>query len=88
MSFIPFITANGEVLTTMYIIKGEPRKKLPPDCLVFDTPQRRKAKEPRRSWERYVATNESGWMTGELWLKAMKKLVEVMKSRRGDSSAI
>ena len=88
VSFIPFITANGEVLTTMYIIKGEPRKKLPPDCLVFDAPQRRKAKEPRRSWERYVATNESGWMTGELWLKALKKLVEVMKSRRGDSSAI
>ena len=63
VSFIPFVSATGEVWLSLYIIRGNQLKRDRDGLLAFDFPQADPDREPRRSWTRWYTVNSKGFMT-------------------------
>ena len=81
VTFLPFVTAAGEVVAVFYVLQG---KQVGEDMLRVDmpmpteddTPNTRARRRREASWPRYFCASIKGYVTTEIWSNIVEKAMD------------
>ena len=76
-SLLPFISANGKVLCTFWIVKGQiPEGDVPTEIVLNVAPD---TYHRRGTWPRYYGVSKTGFLNTEIYSACVRKFIEIYR---------